>query len=274
MSPYQKFLASVKEFFGSYPALKVIYSLYLVIFASGGFLFLVGQFIGILFDPFTCVGTILMLIGLLLTLFNEDMLALVITSGVIALGSSVAWILSLAGTLYYGVLVFRLTSLFYLGLFGFIAIFTAIKSKKFHESLSAMSKPSGIPCPNCGATIVPGAAFCPKCGTPAPAPAPYAPPAPAQYAPPVAPQYAPPAAPQYAPPQAPPQYTPQAAPQYAPPAPPQPAPQPAPVPQSAPEAPAAPAEPSAAPAMTNCVNCGAELPVGAVFCGKCGAKQQ
>ncbi len=288
MSPYQKFLAAVKEFFSSHPALKVVFSLYLVIFAAGGFFFLLGTFfIGGWGEMSICIGTFLMLIGLLLTLFNEDMMALVFTSGVIALVSLVSWVLNLVGVLYVGgygyvYINFTLTPLFYAGLFGFVAIITSIKSKKFHASFSAMGKPSGVPCPKCGATIVPGAAFCPQCGAPAPAPVQYAPPVPPQYGAPYAPQPAPQAAPQYAPPVPPqPVYAPQPAPQYAPPVPPQYAPQPAPQPVPQPVAPEAsepalsePAATDSAPATKPCVNCGAELPAGAMFCGKCGSKQQ
>jgi hypothetical protein len=248
MSPYKKFIEAAKEYFEGVPALKFLLSIYIVVFAVGGLLFLIGSFVT---SFLICLGTILMCAGLILTLIKEDMMTLVITSAAISFLSLVAWILLLVGAFTFGYPVFLFDPLFYFLAFGAIAVLVFLKSEKFREMRAAAAKPAGIPCPRCGGIIPFNAAFCPQCAAPNPGPPQYAPPAAPQYAPPAAPQYAPPAAPQYAPP---------VASQYAPPV--------APQPETAPAEPA-----SAAPAVNACVNCGAELPVGAAFCGKCGSKQ-
>jgi RNA polymerase subunit RPABC4/transcription elongation factor Spt4 len=185
--------------------------------------------------------------GLILTLLREDMMTMVITSGVISLGSLIAWIISLVGRevgFGYRVSVFLFGPLFFFLLFGAIAIVVFVKAERFRQmrAASAASRTmAGIACPKCGAFVPANAGFCPVCGAQNPAMQQYGPVQQPQYAPPVQPQYAPPVQPQYAPP---------AQPQYAPPAP--------------------EAAPAAAP---KCVNCGADIVPGAAFCAQCGAKQ-
>ncbi len=227
MSPYKKFLAAANEYFESVPALKFLLSIYIVVFAVGGLLFLVGSFVA---SFLICIGTVLMLAGLLLTIIKDDMMTLAIASASIAFLSLVAWILWLAGAFTFGLPIFLFDPLFYFLAFGAIAVVVFLKSEKFRDMRAASAKPAGIPCPKCGGIIPLSASFCPQCAAPNPGPPQYAPPAAPQYAPPVAPQYAPPAAP-----------------------------------------PPASAEPAAG--SVKCVNCGTELPAGAMFCGKCGTKQ-
>ncbi len=227
MSPYKKFIAAANEYFESVPVLKFLLSMYIPVFAVGGLFFVLGSFVLSISSFFICIGTVLMLAGLLLTIIQDDMMTLVIASISIAFLSLVAWILWVAGAFTFGVPVFTFDPLFYFLAFGAIAVIVFIKSEKFSAMRAAASKPAGIPCPRCGGIIPFNASFCPQCAAPNPGPA--------QYTPPAAPQYAPPAAPQPDPVQA------------------EPAP--------------------AAPAVNACINCGAELPVGAAFCGKCGTKQ-
>ncbi len=179
-----------------------------------------------------------------------------------------------------------------------------------NEQMRTNAAAEAMSCARCGTSMPKTAGFCPNCGAPNPATQ-YAPPVP-PYAPPAGPQsYAPPAGPYapttyqpYTPPAAPP-YAPPAASPYAPPMPPPfvPAEQAVTAPPAAPAEPeeivppAAPAEPEeivppaaavepeepaqtpyipaepALPAVKQCINCGAQLPAGAVFCGKCGTKQ-
>jgi len=236
MSPYKSFIAASKNYFASNAFLKFLLSASIFIFAAGGLLYLLGLFIGAVYEAFVCLGSILIWAGLLLSIIKEDVMTILITSGTIALGSLVAWIVKLAGAgAYYGIGggYFAFTPFFFFLIFSAIAIVVPIKAEKFKQmrAAAAAARPQGIPCQRCGGIVPFGSAFCPACGAPAP-----------QYAPPqYAPQYA---APQYAPPQPPPQYS-------------------------------APAEPvqEAAPAAKKCVNCGADLPADAVFCGKCGSKQ-
>lgn len=244
MSPYKSFIAAAKNYFQSVAFLKFLLAASIFIFAAGGLFYLLGLFILGVSEAFICLGSILIWAGLLLSIFKEDVLTIAITSGVISLGSLVAWIIKLAGgASYFGITVggsFAFTPFFFFLIFGAISIVVFIMAEKFKSmrAASAAARPQGVPCPRCGSIVPFGSGFCPACGTPAP-----------QYAPPQPPPYAPPQM-QYAPPQAPPQ--------YAPPAP-----------------PAAPAEPVSqpAPATKKCVSCGADLPVDAMFCGKCGSKQ-
>jgi ribosomal protein L40E len=287
MSPYKNFISTGKMYLNSNGFLRFLLSAHIAVFALGGLLYLLGAFLinignfaGLaIYDAFVAVGSVLMWGGLLLSIFAEDPLTIVITTGSISIGALVAWIVMLARSFpfYFG-------PLFYFLAFGTISILMAIKAEKFVKMRAEAAARSAIPCPRCGAGIPKAAAFCPVCGAPnpmmqyAPPPAgqPYAPPAgqpyapqytpqtPPQYASPVPPQYAPPVPPQYAPP-VPPQYAPPAPPQYTPPVPPTVGPI---------EEPAVPEEPTPAEAdVKKCINCGAELPVNAVFCGKCGTKQ-
>ncbi len=290
MSPYKKFIASVKEYFESVPVLKTVLNLHAAVFGAGGVLYLLGAFLIntiwssltslsgglsglVLYDVFTALGVILIWTGLLLCIIAEDDMITAIISAFIAVGSLVAWIVALAGVkvLGYHIGLFLFEPLLYFLLFAGVAVLIFLKSEKFREMRASSARPAGVTCPRCGGFIPVTAAFCPQCAAPNPGPPQYAPPAAPQYAP---PQYAPPAAPQYAPPQyaapaapqyAPPQYAAPAAPQYAPPVPPV-------VPQPEP-APAAPVTEEPATAQNACKSCGAELPAGAVFCGKCGAHQ-
>ena len=291
MSPYQKFVASVKEYFESVPVLKVFLNLHAVVFGAGGVFYLLGAFLIntiwssvmsgglaglVLYDVFTALGVILIWAGLLLSIIADDSMLTMIISAAISVGSLIAWIVALVGIniLGYHIGLFLFEPLLYCLLFGGLATLVFLKSDKFREIRAAAAKPAGVPCPKCGATIPASAGFCPTCGTPNPGPAPAPQPAQAapQYAPPVAPQPAQ-AAPQYASPVAP--QPAQAAPQYAPPVAPQPEPQPEPIPAPPVTAAPAPEQPApAAPAVTKCINCGTELPAGAMFCGKCGTKQQ
>ena len=236
MSPYKSFIAATKNYFQSVAFLKFLLAASIFIFAAGGLLYLLGLFIPGVYEAFVCLGSILIWAGLLLSIVKEDVLTIAITSGVISLGSLVSWIVKLAGGAYGMGGYFAFTPFFFFLIFGAISTVVFVMAEKFKSmrAASAAARPQGMPCPRCGNIVPFGSTFCPTCGTPAP---------------------------QYAPPQPPPQY---AAPQYAPPQPP---------PQYAPPVPPAPPVAPAAPATKNCVNCGAELPVDAVFCGKCGAKQ-
>ena len=287
MSPYKNFLSATKAYFNSVSSLKFLLSSHIYVFALGGLLYVLGVFIpGLyLYDLLTCVGGIIMFAGLILTFIDEDMMALVITSGAISLLSLIAWVVKLFTGYFYLMLFFG--PFIYFLIFGAIAIIVAVKSEKFkqmREAAAARPLPGTIICPRCGVAIPPEAGFCPSCGTPKPAPQQYAPPVAQQpYAPPAAPQqyaappasqqqYAPPAAQQYTPPvqpEPPKQSVPETPVQPEPPkqSVPEPPVQPEPPQQSAPEPPVQPA------ASTHCAVCGIELPAGAKFCGKCGAKQ-
>lgn len=255
MTPYKNFLSATKAFFDSNAFLKFLLSAYIFIFAAGGLCFLLGLFIIQVYEAFVCLGSILIWAGLLLSIIKEDALTIVISSGTIALGGLVAWIIGLAGRSYFYSGMFLFTPFFYFLAFGVIALVVFLKAEKFKQMRAASAtQPSGYVCPRCGGFVAMTAAFCPHCGAKRPEPQPYAPPS-QPYAPP-AQSYAAPAQPPY--PSSP---VPPAAPvQTAPPA--------------APAEPAASAAPVAEPAAgSKCAACGADLPEGAVFCGKCGAKQ-
>ena len=259
MSPYKKFIEATKAYFNEVPVLKFLLTAYAFVFGIGGALFLIGSFLSIWAffarDFFTCVGGITMLAGLILTLIQEDDIVLVITSGIISVGSLLAWIFKLA----FGITIWSFSGavflfeplLYFLG-FGAIAVFAALGSDKFKQmraqNAARAQAAAGVPCANCGTPIPAGAAFCPACGAPRPAaPQPPVQPAPAQPAAPA------PAQPESAP-----------APASEP-------IQPAPAPEPAP--PVQPAETSEPPAQPKCKACSADIPPGAAFCGKCGAKQ-
>jgi hypothetical protein len=253
MSPYKSWLNATRAFFNSNGFLRFLLTAYIGVFALGGVLFILGEFLFV--EALTCLGVPLMLAGLFLTLVKEDAMTLAITSAAISFLSLLAWILAIAGVLFgggvigglnnalgelkeafggdfggvgFGVFVF--TTLFYFAAFGFITVFTFLKADKFKQmraASAARSQMAGVACQRCGSFVPMNSGFCPTCGAPNPM---------AQQAP---PQYAPPAQ------------------QYAPPAPPvQPAP--------------AAAEPAAGP---KCVSCGADIPAGAAFCAHCGSKQ-
>lgn len=224
MSPYKAFLNNTRQYFNTNGFLRFLLTAYIFVFALGGLFYLLGAFILSLFEPFIVISTILMYAGLILTVLREDMMTLVITSGVISLGSLIAWILGLA--VYNG--IFFVTSFLYFLIFGALAVIVFLKAEKFKQmraASAARAQMAGIACPRCGSFIPMNAAFCPSCGAQNPAMQ--------QYAAPVQPQYAPPV-------------------------------------QQAPPAPPAEAQ---APAAAQCVSCGANIPAGAAFCSKCGAKQ-
>ena len=283
MSSYKSFMSVAKTYAESTPFLKFLLSARIVVFALGGLLYVLGIFlINImsngsvsLYDAFTCVGVVLMLTGLLLNMAADDAMTIVIVSLSISVVSLVAWIVLLARSF-----PFFLTPLFYFLAFGAVCLVTFLKAERFVKMRAEAAARSTVFCPRCGTGLPIAAAFCPNCGTPnpmtqyAPPAAPYAPSA-APYAPPAAP-YAPPAAP-YAPPAA--TYAPPVAP-YAPPVEWEPAHAEPQVVQS--EAYAEPTietvepekpEVSVAAADRYCLNCGAELPPEAAFCGKCGTRQ-
>ncbi len=307
MSPYKSFISAAKTYLESIPFLKFLLSSYIYVFSLGGLLFLLGSFIVGIYEPFTCIGGIIVFAGLLLTLVREDMLTLVIASGSLSFVSLVAWIVGLVAYawgpyMFFG--SFRWQPFFYFLIFGAVAVVVFVKSERFKQMrVEAAAKSAQmraeeaarnmVACPRCGAGIPKQAGFCPNCGAPNPAMQ-YAPPAQPPYAPPAEQQPYSPPAPPYAPP----------APPYAPPAPPYapPAPMPYAPPPFVPAEPAAPAPPSSAaavpqeptptvlvpaepaapvpppitapaPAVKQCIGCGAELPTEAVFCGKCGTKQ-
>ena len=255
MSPYKSFIAATKNYFQSVAFLKFLLTASIFIFAAGGLFYLLGLFIWSVYDALVCIGSILIWAGLLLSIIKEDVMTIAISSGVISLGSLVGWIVKLVGGgySYFGIALggggFSFTPFIFFLIFGAIAVIVFIKAEKFKSmrAASAAARPAGMPCPRCGNIVPFGSGFCPACGTPAP-----------QYAPPQPPQYAAPQPPQYAPPQ-------------------QPIP---PVPPAAPAAPVPPATPvpaesvPSAPTTKKCGSCGAELPLDAVFCGKCGAKQE
>ena len=248
MSPYKAFLNNVRQYFDSVGILRFLMSIYIVVFSVGAGLFVLGSFLlGPISAFLVCLGTIVMLAGLLLTIIKEDMMVLVIVSGATAVGSLAAWIVTLVRFAGYGGYVgaafgtvidtFGFTSFFYFLAFGALATLVFIKADKFKQmraASAARAQMAGVACPRCGGFIPMNAAFCPSCGAQNPAMQ--------QYAAPVQPQYAPPAQP------------PEAAPAQ---------------PQEAPPAPAP--EPEAKTAK--CANCGADIPEGAAFCSNCGAKQ-
>jgi len=248
MSPYKSFIAATKEYFQSVAFLKFLLTASIFVFAAGGLFYLLGLFIWGVNDVLVSLGSILIWAGLLLSIIKEDVMTIAITSGVIALGSLVGWIVKLAGAgyAYLGFAIgggFYFTPFLFFLIFGAIAVIVFLKAEKFKSMRAASAKPSGMPCQRCGNMVPFGSGFCPACGAPAP-------------------QYAPPQQPQYAPQQQ--QSAPPQQPQYA---------QQQPTPQAEPAEPAAPAEPPKE-ASKKCVSCGAELPADAVFCGKCGTKQE
>lgn len=272
MSPYKNFLGAAKDYMNSHGFLRFLLSAHIAVFALGGLFYLLGIFLiniasagGVsLYDAFVTLGTVLMWAGLLLSLIAEDPVTIVIASGSVAFCSLVAWIVLLARRF-----PFFFGPLFYFLVFGIICIITFIKAERFVKMRAEAAAKAAVHCTHCGYAMPKGATFCPMCGAPNAA---------MQYAPPVQPPYA--AQPQYAPPAQP--YAPPVQPPYAPPAqsyppPAQPA-APAAEPAAEPAAPTEPVTPTepAAPAEEDkkkCFSCGAELPAGAVYCGKCGMKQ-
>ena len=259
MTPYKSFLSATKAFFDSNAFLKFLLSAYIFIFAAGGLFFLLGLFIMQVYESFVCLGSILIWAGLLLSIIKEDVLTIVISSGTIALGGLVAWIIGLVGRSYFYGGMFLFTPFFYFLAFGAIALVVFLKAAKFKQMRTASAPQASLyPCPRCGGFVARSAAFCPHCGAKKPEPQPYAPPAQ---------PYAAPAQPYPSSPVPPSASVASAAP--VPPAPPA-----APVQTAPPAPPAEPAAPVAEPAAgPKCAACGADLPEGAVFCGKCGAKQ-
>jgi len=249
MSPYKNFLSAAKDYMNSHGFLRFLLSAHIVVFALGGLFYVLGIFLvniasagGVsIYDAFVTLGTVLMWAGLLFSLIAEDPLTIVIASGSVAFCSLVAWIVLLARNypFFFG-------PLFYFLAFGTICIVTAVKAERFVKMRAEAAAKATVHCTRCGSMIPAGVSFCPACGAPN-APRQYAPTAQPPYTPPVQPPYTPPAQPTYTPPVQ---------------------------PVTAPE-PAAQPEP-AAPAgegKKQCLGCGAELPAGAVFCGKCGMKQ-
>lgn len=249
MSTYKNLLNAARVHFSSSPFLRVLLSAHLAVFIFGAVAYLLGAFLINLqamsclswYDSLTSVGIVFVLIGLVLSVIADDAMGVVIVSSVLSVGALVAWIVILVSdniVKYYGAFFFG--PLFYFLIFGTIAVVTGIKSDRFKQMRAAAAmraqQMSVMPCPKCGALVPIAAPFCPACGAQKPM---------MQYAPPMyqapQPQYAVPVQPQYAP---------QAAP-MAPPAP--------------------PVQPEAA--APKCVGCGADLPVGAAFCAKCGARQ-
>ncbi|MFA5676330.1 MAG: zinc ribbon domain-containing protein [Christensenellales bacterium] len=181
MSPYKNFLAATKAFFNSNAFLKFLLSAQIFIFAAGGLFYLLGLFIIEVYEAFVCLGTILIWAGLLLSVIKEDSLTMVISSGTIALGSLVAWIIGLAGRNYgFGIVVggsFLFTPFFYFLIFAAIAIVIFVKAEKFRSMRAASAaKSAGYACPGCGNFVAYTSAFCPSCGTKRPEQQ-YAPPA-------------------------------------------------------------------------------------------------
>lgn len=255
MSPYKNFLNAAKDYFNSVPFLRFLLTAYIFVFATGGLFYLLGAFIITISPYFATIGIVLMFAGIILTIIQEDMMTLLITSGVIAIGSLIAFIkylFSLGSFGFYVAFIGRgwFEPVFYFLAFGTIALLVLIKSEKFKQMRAASAaaraqyKPQGIACPQCGAFVPVMAGFCPQCGAKNPVQAQYAAPAQPQYAPPVQPQYTAPVPPSVPPVQ----------------------PQPEPT-----EAPPAPSSEQAA--VPKCKSCGADLAPGAAFCGQCGAKQ-
>lgn len=251
MTTYKSFMNAARVHFSSSPFLRGLVSGHLVVFIFGAVAYLLGAFLINLretsafscYDSLTAVGIVFAIIGLGLSVLADDAMGIVIVSSVISVGALVAWILILVTG---GYIPFTIGPLFYCLVFAAVATVAGVKSEKFKQmraAAAARAQMAVMPCPNCGAFVPMNAAFCPNCGAQKPV---------VQYAPPV--QYqAPPVQYQAAPVQY------QAAPvQYAPPA------QPV-------QAPAAPPMPETA--AVKCAGCGAELPAGAAFCSKCGAKQ-
>ncbi len=193
MSPYKAFLNNTRQYFNTNGFLRFLLSAYIFVFAFGGLLYLLGAFIFTLFEPFILISIVLIFAGLILTLLREDMMTLVITSGVISLGSLIAWIIGLASYR-----VFFVTPFLFFLLFGTLAVIVFVKAEKFQQiraASAARAQMAGIVCPRCGGFIPMNAAFCPSCGAQNPNVPQYAVPAQPQYAPPAPPQYAAPAPP-------------------------------------------------------------------------------
>ncbi len=241
MSPYKSFIAASKNYFNSKPILRFALSAHAVIFSVGVLSYLLGAFlINIQSLSAWSVYDALTSVGIILACIGLIFSIFAEDAMVIAI---VSGIMSLGALIAWIILIasgmpFMFAPLLYFLVFGAVTLIDVICADKFKEmrAASAAARPQGVPCQRCGNIVPFGSGFCPACGAPAP-----------QYAPPQPPLYAPPQM-QYAPPQAPPQ--------YAPPAPP-------PAPSAAPEA-----------AAKKCVTCGTDLPVDAVFCGKCGSKQE
>lgn len=175
MSPYKNFLASTKAFFNSNALLKFLLSAQIFVFAAGGLFYLLGLFIISIYEAFVCLGTVLIWAGLLLSIIKEDVLTIVISSGAVALGSLVAWIIGLAGKSYgFGIVMggaFMFTPFFYFLVFAAISIVVLIRSEKFRAMRAASAaKVPGYNCPNCGSFVPYTAAFCPSCGAKKPEP--------------------------------------------------------------------------------------------------------
>lgn len=175
MSPYKKLVESAREFFDSVTFLKTLLSAHIFVFAAGALFYLLGLFIGPLYDAFVGIGSIAMWAGLLLCAIKQDVMTIVITSGIVALGSLVGWIVSLVGRSYFGYVFssFAFTPFLYFLIFGAIAVLVLVKSERFRE-MRAAARAKGVICPKCGSVIPPGGAFCAACGTQAPPPQPPA----------------------------------------------------------------------------------------------------
>jgi hypothetical protein len=102
MTPYKNFISAAKAYMNSVPFLKFLLTMSIVVFGVGGFFYLIGAFVMVAASFTSTIGIILMYAGLLLTLIKEDIMTLVITSGVIAVGSFVAVIVTIFSFGGYG----------------------------------------------------------------------------------------------------------------------------------------------------------------------------
>ena len=140
MTPYKSFINAAKAYFNSVPFLKFLLTASIFVFGIGGFFYLLGAFVLVAAPFISTIGIVLMYAGLLLTLIKEDIMTLVMTSGVIAVGSLAAFITSIVSFGGYGGFAAWIgrgwfEPFFYFLAFGAITALVFIKSEKFKQKI-------------------------------------------------------------------------------------------------------------------------------------------